>query len=294
MNTDDTETYLPGNEEERDLLQGLIAFHSNEADALHSRFTNVESLLSVGHHSSSEGDFCEDLVRQFLRQVVPARYSIDHGFIRHTPRRRSTLPSCVSKQMDVIIHDSHNYAPLFRSGEFVIVLPQAVVGVIEVKKTLDTSKLDEALDNLAHANAILSHARKTLEGIFCGIFAFREGTDMQVTTKPYSDSYRTRILQACQNHNSLVAVPDAILVVQRHLFYRESHRSLPNDLYFRLLRRPVMTQEGHDVSIQAFLNVLYAKIGLPEMNDPSGRFIFPAELAEEKVAVFSGTEQVVP
>src|SRR5262249_9061331 len=135
--------------------------------------------------------------------------------------RRFSHPTCVSKQLDVIIHDSFNYAPIFRSGEFVIVLPQSVVEIVEVKKTLDSGELKDGLEKLALANQVLMNGLCDLTKIFTGIFAFSEAEDMQVVSKPYSSSYKNRIQEACQSYSADIAIPDCVLAVGRHLFYRE-------------------------------------------------------------------------
>src|SRR5438876_151530 len=121
-------------ERARDLAWAHLAqYHSDEWQALLTKHRHIEHLLGLGRHSPSEGDYCEDLVRSFLRDVLPKRYSIDKGFIRGIVMPRQEY---VSPQLDVIIHDTAEYAPILRSGEFVVVLPDAVVGYLEVKKTL--------------------------------------------------------------------------------------------------------------------------------------------------------------
>jgi hypothetical protein len=73
-------------EEYRDAnLRRLAEFHSTESDLLLTRFRHIEKLLGLSHHSVSEGDYCEDLLRSFLRQSLPERYAVNKGFIKGRP-----------------------------------------------------------------------------------------------------------------------------------------------------------------------------------------------------------------
>jgi hypothetical protein len=276
------------------LMEGLMDFHSDEARALLQKYRHVEHLIGCGHHGSSEGEFCEDLLRQFLRQVVPGRYSVDQGFIRHTARGAGVSPSCVSKQLDVIIHDSHDYAPLFRSGEFVVVLPKSVVAVIEVKKTLNKDKLEEALENLAQANEVLLAAERPLLKIFTGVFAFTSVDDLRPENKPYSDSFHTSFHTIARTYAPSVCIPDVLIVADKDIFFREEIVGLPQPsvVYppFALSHTAAEHQAaGHgrvNIAVQAFLSILYAKVRFPETESSSRRFVFPDDLIHRTVIPF--------
>ena len=70
-------------------LYDFARFHSAEAQVLLARHRQVEHLIGKGHHNPSDGTYCEDLSRSFIRSFVPGRYSVDTGFIRNSP----TLPT---------------------------------------------------------------------------------------------------------------------------------------------------------------------------------------------------------
>jgi hypothetical protein len=59
-------------------------------------------------------------------------------------------------EIDVLIHNTALYVPLFRLEDFVIVSPQAVCGVIQVKRTLSSGQLQKAVTNLID---VMSHLR---------------------------------------------------------------------------------------------------------------------------------------
>src|SRR3954451_17798037 len=109
----------------------LQQFHTDDCHSLIYRFKHIQNLIGLSHHSLTEGEYCEELLRVFLRQVLPQRYSIDTGFIRGHPVEIDGRSYFASPQIDVIIHDSYDYSPMLRSGNFVVVLPDAVEAVIE-------------------------------------------------------------------------------------------------------------------------------------------------------------------
>lgn len=263
------------------LLRGLLDFHSREAQSLLDRYRHIEHLIGKGQHNSSDGDFCEDLVRQFLRQVLPKRYSVDHGFILHTPRDEEGTPSCVSGQLDVIVHDDFNYHPFFRSGEFVVVLPAAVAAIIEVKKTLTSANLKESLQGLGSANEILLSGGRSLRDSFTGVFAFAADEDLRPKNRPISMSYNSCLHEVFNIQPQRSHVPDVIVVVTDHVFFRVDDEVNEEFALFDIFH--LAAQQGkHNISIQAFFGQLSRKLDLPEVRSGSGRLVFPLETTMER------------
>lgn len=199
-NSDDKYEYDPH-------WRDLAAFHSNETESLLKQFQHVETLLGLSHHSYSEGAHCEALLRNYLRAILPQKYSVDTGFIRTVPEFRGPQPTIASPQIDILIHDAHEYAPLFRSDEFVIVCPEAVCAVIEVKKTLRSDALDDALNNIAAAKQCLRKALKTksLMRVFTGVFAFKSELNRD------SDTYVSCLERSMANYPYWECAPDIVV-----------------------------------------------------------------------------------
>ena len=96
-----------------------------------------------GKHNYSVGAFRERLVREFVRSVCPSALSVDTGFIYGFDE----IPN--SKQIDVLVWRSDIYPAVFRTEDLVVVAPESVVAAIEVKTSLNTNSLTEALENLS-------------------------------------------------------------------------------------------------------------------------------------------------
>jgi hypothetical protein len=176
----------------------LADYYSADAEALLTKYRQIEHLIGPRHHSPSDGTFCEALLKEFLRRALPGHVSVDGGFIRRVsnanwaPQANAPLPPeapIATPQIDIIVHDTQNYAPLFRSEDFVVVLPEAVRAVIEVKRCLDWSKLSEAVTNITETTHLLRKWRSEPNRVFSGIFGFGLHDDLSPKTKLISDSF---------------------------------------------------------------------------------------------------------
>ena len=85
----------------------------------------MKDLLGAAHNYES-GIFREGLLREFLRDILPKALEVGSGFIYGFDE----VPT--SGQLDVVIWDSSHHSPVYRTTEFVIVPPEAVVSVISL------------------------------------------------------------------------------------------------------------------------------------------------------------------
>jgi hypothetical protein len=127
------------------------------SDELLAKSRRIDHLI---RHTGTVGSYREELFRSTLRQLLPTRYQASTGFIESSPR-----------QLDIIVWDTARYAALFREQEVVVVPRDAVRAIIEVKTTLDTTTLDEALEILYDVLRV----DQPVVPIFAGIFAFHQG-----------------------------------------------------------------------------------------------------------------------
>jgi hypothetical protein len=224
-------------------LLSLAEFYSAEADVLRIKYKQIEHLIGLSHHSPSEGTYCEALLKEFLRRSLPRHVSVDSGFIRRVTDAdmsgKSLLPAdadIVTPQLDIIIHDTNHDAPLFRSEDFVVVLPESVRAVIEVKKCLDRSKLEDAVGTLAKTSHLLRKWRYEQKRLFTGIFAFSLGDDLSPKNKPFSDSFRSIFQSALDEYGGDCELPYLTMALP-HFALQEGNppekfdhlRTLPED-----------------------------------------------------------------
>ena len=82
-------------------------------------------------HAPSVGTFYEDALRSIVGNILPSTVKVGTGFIFDSSTRRH------SKQIDILVYDDSRTAPLYSSGQFVVVSPEMVVAASEVKKSLE-------------------------------------------------------------------------------------------------------------------------------------------------------------
>ncbi len=262
----------------------LAQFHSAEAEALLLKYRYVEKLIGEKTHHASEGTFCEDLVREFLcARSCHEEFSVDTGFIRGRPMKIDGETRGVSHQLDVIIHDTTDYSPIFRSDDFVIVLPEAVAAVIEVKKCLTSSELEDSLKKLAVARYLTHHwqppppaSMDMGEGCrreITAIIAFTSDDKLRPATKPFSDTYANRLTEIGRRIAPMFSVPDMISVVDREII----RRGTTDDLHepFSVVHHSARL-DTINVAAQTFLCFLMVEMRVKEVSgDTWVRYSFP-------------------
>lgn len=115
-------------------------------------------------HWLSDGLWKESVLRSVLRRHLPKTLEVGTGFI--------VTAEGVSSQIDILIYDTSKPI-LFQDGDFVVVTPDLVRAIIEVKTTMRRSDLGMALQKLG-TNHFLA-ASTALCHPFVGLFAYEAG-----------------------------------------------------------------------------------------------------------------------
>ncbi len=140
--------------------------------------TELESLSErikfIIDHGPTVGTYRENLLQNSLKKHLPERYHVATGFIFG-----------VRNQIDILIYDRIDYAPIFREGDLVIVPPEAVRAVIEVKTNLTSDSLESAL-GIMH---IVSRQDDNQPPFFKGIFAFESSLSSEFIYEKISTFY---------------------------------------------------------------------------------------------------------
>lgn len=158
--------------ESRGKRHGLSEFFSAQADLMLAQYRNIDLLLGDTSDYTGPGTHCEVLLRDFLRNSLPSSVSVDKGFIHGRVERDGISAHC--PELDILIHLTQNFPPLFRVDDFVIVHPVAVVGMIQVKRTLHTGNLGDAIGNVVTAKRHLIECSTARDSryAFAAVFGF--------------------------------------------------------------------------------------------------------------------------
>lgn len=104
------------------------------ANRLQAEIDWIERFTS---HAPSVGTHYERILTDLVSEYLPSKIKIGTGFVYDSRRELS------SPQIDIICYRDDRAAPLYRRGDFVIVQPEQVLLVCEVKKTLTPSDLSK-------------------------------------------------------------------------------------------------------------------------------------------------------
>jgi hypothetical protein len=143
-------------------------FLSSYNAELLSKVSRLDELIGRDHWLSV-GNYKESILRSLLSNILPRKYEISTGFILASDREGRILKS---RQIDIIIWDSANYAPIFRDGDFVIVPPESCSAVVEVKGKLTHKELENSLLNIDSLTKFCSTAYPFYNHIRKYIFAY--------------------------------------------------------------------------------------------------------------------------
>lgn len=92
-------------------------------------------------HNGVKGSAREDLLKDYLRKLLPDKYSISSGIIIDNNQSQS-------KQQDFIIHDAFNCPSFFKTDSNAILPIESVYATIEIKSTLDYDALEQSVENI--------------------------------------------------------------------------------------------------------------------------------------------------
>jgi hypothetical protein len=214
---------------------------SSFSDQLLTQSRQVDFVI---RHSGTVGSFREELLRGFLRKIVPGKFQVSTGFIEDCAR-----------QLDIIVWDAVNYAPLFGENEVVVVPRDSVRAIVEVKTKLDTNALNEALEILFEATA----RHPQVVPIFQGVFAFEQGYKSNLAiAERIKELVSTREYLYLFQTVTAICVAGCHFVSQQHEIDGANANSWPKPCLYAL-----SSEWPGDPMTSAFVGYLLAHLDLP-------------------------------
>lgn len=163
----------------------LLDFYKSIGSELTAVKNRVRHLIGR-RHWGKEGEYKEAILRNVIRRFLPKNYSIGTGFVAAHDGEINYITS----QIDIIIYDNTN-PTLFQEGDFIIVTPQAVRAVIEVKTQIYSSKFEKIVRRIIEDARLIRHNQGKIyecnpvgipeekpQGLFIGLFSY--GTTKKV------------------------------------------------------------------------------------------------------------------
>jgi hypothetical protein len=228
-----------------------IEYFESYSKEILSKFQRVRTLVN---HGTSSGDYHEELIRAVLKTFFPRRYSVKKGFIYNSRTE-------VSNQLDIMVIDENTpNAYIFQEGDFAIVLPHAVIAVMEIKTTMNREEFKRGILNIASAKRLMEF-RVRLIGI---LFGYQGSKPSEANLDTWFKEKELIRLKGETNTTGDV-YPDAIAFLKHGcLLTRFNERNIwtPGGLYYR---RVLRTHKGDDSGWQLAI-MLAMIIGACEQN----------------------------
>lgn len=145
----------------------LTDYHKTTTRELLILANKVRSLIN---HWGEDGRYKKAVLKNIIRKFLPEKFTVGSGFVVKQTENRGNHMS--SRQIDLIIYDDASPV-LFKEGDFVILTPDSVRGIIEVKANLYNQRLTDVVRR-ANENGqfIFSGKQNKGEQFFNGIFGY--------------------------------------------------------------------------------------------------------------------------
>lgn len=136
----------------------LTSYAALIGDSFASRINLLAQIIRDAHDPSL-GRYKERLLMSVISDFIPKKFDVGTGFIVF-PRERhfqSDIPfgydatnrsdHIVSSECDIIVYDASDYPILFKDGDFVVVRPESVRSIVEVKGSLSRKAIKTSIGN---------------------------------------------------------------------------------------------------------------------------------------------------
>lgn len=142
------------------------AYHKSLTNELFAIKDRIRHLVK---HWPTDGESKEVALRSLLRKLLPETVIVGRGFI--------VAENQSSSQIDVLIVDARK-PTLFKDGDLLIVTPDAVLGVIEVKTRLQSPRqFGDVLTKLSQIEELCRDITGQ-DKVWSGLFVFEGASDL--------------------------------------------------------------------------------------------------------------------
>lgn len=166
-------------------ISGLL---KEGASQLRQQFGTIRASIP---HAATKGTAVERVLRDFLNQRMPKRFRAGQGFVIDNENN-------LSRQTDIIIHDTFSGLVYTTSEEADIVPVDTVPAVIEVKSVLNKNELRDGYEKIASCKSLLKSPESELDhkstgsqlttiGTLGVVFGFESTTNLQTLGKAMED-----------------------------------------------------------------------------------------------------------
>lgn len=231
----------------------LNDFFRLKVKELNTQFEQAKALIV--NHNLSVGLILEEILREFLRAVLPGRFGITQGFI--------AMGATLSRQCDIIIYNCVDYAPLYLAGDIKIVPSESVAAVIEVKSSINFERFIETI------KAFDTLTRMGIRDKYLFVFSSPQAKCIIRWLYKYDFKNRCKMISQCNDDSYIVSdishldvgdlevIPKGIVSLEKEMFLSLSHCQDDKNDYWGYVEYEVTDMAEKRVScLQQFLTSL--------------------------------------
>lgn len=235
----------------------LNDFFRLKVKELNAQFEQAKALIV--NHNLSVGLILEEILREFLREVLPGRFGITQGFI--------AMGTKLSRQCDIIIYNCVDYAPLYLAGDIKIVPSESVAAVIEVKSSINFERFIETI------KAFDTLTRMGIRDKYLFVFSSPQAKCIIRWLYKYDFKNRCKMISQCNDDSYIVSdschldmgdlevIPKGIVSLEKEMFLSLSHCQDDKNDYWGYVEYEVTDVAEKRVScLQQFLTSLQEAI----------------------------------
>jgi hypothetical protein len=269
----------------------FLKFHSSYATTLLAQYESIQYLLGQSNHHTHVGNHCELLVSEFLRKQLPDRLAIGKGYVYG--RCPINGKDSHGPEIDILIYDRQDCAPIFQLKDFVIIDYSTVRGMIQVKKTLNRTEIIDGVYNLACAKHHIARMRRLDErkipgrselldlrehgeydfsynNLFSALIAFDDGLSEQQSTvrqnleDAFGNKVKAEIADKLPDIYSAWLMPDFIGTIRNRVFTDTGFNVIHGRSYLTYRPQPNEVTFG----LQLFLWRLFRHLKADQLRTP--------------------------
>lgn len=183
------------------ILPNYLEYQKSIAIEFKAYEKRVRNLIDDTHWGE-EGRYKEIILMNYLKRVLPKNLSVGTGFVRNGEN--------ITSQIDIIIYDN-SFPILFAEGDFVIATPENVIGIIEVKSTINPWNLCNTIEKANRNGSIICNSDQY---IFNGIFSYNSNNQWINYVERMKNYDFTYLLQ--RNHFNQI-LPSSLCFCVNHI-----------------------------------------------------------------------------
>jgi hypothetical protein len=197
----------------------LKNYHESVTKEMLIKKDRVRNLVK---HWGEEGKYKEAILKNMIKKFLPPHYLIGTGFIvKPGLNRGEHIPS---SQIDLIIYNS-TLPILFSEEDFVILTPETVHGIIEVKTNLENQDLTAVIHKMNTVGNFIYeglHDFSNRSPIFNGVFSFEGFNEINNIT------LGDKIKKGYEN-----IVNDNSIIIREYKYFLVNHICLNNNYFIK-------------------------------------------------------------